>query len=88
LLWQKLVPTHLFFVERGVRDVGYYVGNKFVLVPEMVPELVVPDLKDFEVSVRKKSSRHCNKENFIVKAVRFIQNTGRDSVRIYSRGFI
>ncbi|XP_068907749.1 large ribosomal subunit protein mL41 [Tenebrio molitor] len=35
--------------KRGVRDVGYYVGNKFVLVPEMVPELVVPDLKDFEL---------------------------------------
>ncbi|RZB40150.1 39S ribosomal protein L41, mitochondrial, partial [Asbolus verrucosus] len=37
------------FLERGVRDVGYYVDGKFVLVPEKVPELIVPDLKDFEL---------------------------------------
>lgn len=32
--------------KRGVRDTGYTSNGKFVLVQEMVPELIVPDLKD------------------------------------------
>lgn len=31
--------------KRGVRDVGYYMNGRFVEVPEMVPELIVPDLQ-------------------------------------------
>lgn len=38
-----------FILERGVRDVGYYKGDKFVLIPERIPELIVPDLTDCEV---------------------------------------
>ncbi|GJQ81512.1 hypothetical protein Trydic_g14665 [Trypoxylus dichotomus] len=34
---------------RGVRDIGYKVGDKFVTVPEMIPQLIVPDLKDFKL---------------------------------------
>ncbi|KAG8184663.1 hypothetical protein JTE90_012148 [Oedothorax gibbosus] len=32
---------------RGMRPAGYYEGKKFVHVPEMIPELVVPDLTGF-----------------------------------------
>lgn len=35
--------------KRGVRDVGYYMNGRFVPVPEMIPELIVPDLKDFNL---------------------------------------
>ncbi|XP_045476436.1 39S ribosomal protein L41, mitochondrial [Harmonia axyridis] len=35
--------------KRGVRDIGYRVGNKFVTVPERIPELIVPDLTDFKL---------------------------------------
>ncbi|KAJ8714938.1 hypothetical protein PYW08_004919 [Mythimna loreyi] len=35
--------------KRGVRDVGYYLNGRFVTVPEMIPELIVPDLKGFEL---------------------------------------
>lgn len=31
--------------KRGVRDVGYYVNGRFMEVQEMIPELIVPDLK-------------------------------------------
>lgn len=35
--------------KRGVRDVGYVLNGRFVSVPEMIPELIVPDLKDCEL---------------------------------------
>ncbi|CAG5033319.1 unnamed protein product [Parnassius apollo] len=35
--------------KRGVRDVGYYLNGRFVKVPEMIPEIIVPDLKDFNL---------------------------------------
>lgn len=31
--------------KRGVRDVGYYVNGRFNVVQEMIPEVIVPDLK-------------------------------------------
>lgn len=33
----------------GVRDTGYYVNGHLVTVPEMIPDIIVPDLKDFEL---------------------------------------
>jgi hypothetical protein len=33
----------------GVKPVGYGIGDTFVKVPEMIPELIVPDLTDFKV---------------------------------------
>ncbi|XP_029665533.1 39S ribosomal protein L41, mitochondrial [Formica exsecta] len=33
--------------KRGVKDTGYKVDGKFVHVPEMVPELIVPSLEGF-----------------------------------------
>ncbi|XP_014272549.1 large ribosomal subunit protein mL41 [Halyomorpha halys] len=33
----------------GVREPGYKVGDKFVTIPERIPELVVPDLTDFKL---------------------------------------
>ncbi|KAJ8686678.1 hypothetical protein QAD02_022472 [Eretmocerus hayati] len=33
--------------KRGVRDVGYTQNGKFIKVPEMIPELVVPNLQGF-----------------------------------------
>ncbi|XP_057670895.1 39S ribosomal protein L41, mitochondrial [Diorhabda carinulata] len=35
--------------KRGVRDVGYIEGNKFITIPEMIPELIVPDLTGFKL---------------------------------------
>ncbi|XP_072945013.1 large ribosomal subunit protein mL41 [Epargyreus clarus] len=35
--------------KRGVRDVGYVMNGKFVTVPEMIPEIIVPDLKDCDL---------------------------------------
>lgn len=35
--------------KRGVRDVGHYMNGRFVTVPEMIPELIVPDLKGFDL---------------------------------------
>ncbi|XP_022912775.1 large ribosomal subunit protein mL41 [Onthophagus taurus] len=35
--------------KRGVRDVGYTLDGKFITVPEMIPELIVPDLKGFNL---------------------------------------
>lgn len=32
-----------------MRDVGYTIDGKFTQVPEMIPQLVVPDLTDFKV---------------------------------------
>jgi hypothetical protein len=39
----------LIVSDLGVRPVGYYVGDEFVKVPEMIPELIVPDLTGFKV---------------------------------------
>uniref|UniRef100_A0A1B6KJP9 39S ribosomal protein L41, mitochondrial n=1 Tax=Graphocephala atropunctata TaxID=36148 RepID=A0A1B6KJP9_9HEMI len=33
----------------GVRDTGYKVDNRFIEVPEMIPEIIVPDLTDFKL---------------------------------------
>lgn len=35
--------------KRGVRDVGYTLNGRFITVPEMIPEIIVPDLKDFDL---------------------------------------
>ncbi|OXU21699.1 hypothetical protein TSAR_014077 [Trichomalopsis sarcophagae] len=35
--------------KRGVRDVGYMDGKKFVEIPEMIPELIVPNLEGFKL---------------------------------------
>lgn len=34
---------------RGVRDVGYTLNGKFYPVPEMIPEIIVPDLTNFNL---------------------------------------
>lgn len=41
-------PWGLPIDHRGVRPVGVYENDKFVPVPEMVPQLIVPDLTDCE----------------------------------------
>lgn len=45
-----LLCNLILFAGRGVRDIGYVVADRFVPVPEMIPHLIVPDLKDFMVS--------------------------------------
>lgn len=39
------VPIHHY----GVRPTGYQVGKSFKVVPEMIPEIVVPDLTGFKL---------------------------------------
>ncbi|XP_028171068.1 39S ribosomal protein L41, mitochondrial [Ostrinia furnacalis] len=34
---------------RGVRETGYRLNGRFVNVPEMIPELIVPDLKNCDL---------------------------------------
>lgn len=47
---QQMGPNPELEVDkRGVRDIGYYMNGRFVEVPEMIPELIVPDLKDCEL---------------------------------------
>lgn len=35
--------------KRGTRDTGFKIGNRWVHVPEMVPELIVPSLEGFKL---------------------------------------
>ncbi|XP_037797821.1 39S ribosomal protein L41, mitochondrial-like [Penaeus monodon] len=44
-------PTSEFrqMFSRGVRPVGELVGKKYEVIPEMIPQLVVPDLEGFEL---------------------------------------
>jgi large subunit ribosomal protein L41 len=39
----------LIVSDLGVRPVGYEAGDRFMKVPEMIPELIVPDLTGFKV---------------------------------------
>ncbi|KAK9883059.1 hypothetical protein WA026_001264 [Henosepilachna vigintioctopunctata] len=39
-------PEPDLFHNRGVREIGYKDGNKYVVVPEKIPELIVPNLSD------------------------------------------
>lgn len=34
---------------RGVRPIGYQVGDRFIKVPEMTPEIIVPSLEGFDL---------------------------------------
>jgi len=47
LFWN--VAFDLIVSDLGVRPVGYEAGERFVKVPEMIPELIVPDLTGFKV---------------------------------------
>lgn len=38
------------FADYGVRPIGYRAGTSFTIVPEMIPEIVMPDLTNFNVS--------------------------------------
>ncbi|XP_034943755.1 39S ribosomal protein L41, mitochondrial [Chelonus insularis] len=43
---QTIKPHPLIPIDkRGVRDVGYRVDDRFIEVPEMIPELIVPNLE-------------------------------------------
>ncbi|KAL3274692.1 hypothetical protein HHI36_016070 [Cryptolaemus montrouzieri] len=42
-------PEPDLFHKRGVRNTGYVDGDKFIMVPEMVPELIVPNLSDCQL---------------------------------------
>ncbi|KAL0114061.1 hypothetical protein PUN28_011402 [Cardiocondyla obscurior] len=35
--------------KRGVRDIGYKAGDKFIEVPEMIPQLIIPSLEGFKL---------------------------------------
>lgn len=43
------LDSFLRIPDYGVRPTGYKIGSKFVLVDEMIPEIVVPDLTGFKV---------------------------------------
>lgn len=38
---------YVLYLERGVRDTGVLVENRWIHIPEMVPELIVPSLEGF-----------------------------------------
>ncbi|XP_066961690.1 large ribosomal subunit protein mL41 [Macrobrachium rosenbergii] len=42
-------PDLVQLKERGVRPTGLTEGKKFAFVPEMVPEIIVPDLDGFQL---------------------------------------
>ncbi|XP_014212288.1 39S ribosomal protein L41, mitochondrial [Copidosoma floridanum] len=35
--------------DRGTRKIGYFKGDKFIAIPEMIPELIVPNLEGFKL---------------------------------------
>lgn len=43
------VYWYILVIAFGVRNPGYKLGHKYIIPPEMIPELVVPDLKGCEV---------------------------------------
>ncbi|XP_063000826.1 large ribosomal subunit protein mL41 [Elgaria multicarinata webbii] len=48
--WTSKRGPRTFYKSRGAKDAGYITSNrKFVLVREMVPRLVVPDLRGFRL---------------------------------------
>ncbi|KAJ9589298.1 hypothetical protein L9F63_017491, partial [Diploptera punctata] len=46
---QSKNPEPEFFHDLGVRKSGIKVGDTFIAIPEMIPELIVPDLTDFKL---------------------------------------
>lgn len=44
--------------DMGVRPTGHEINGKHYEIPEMIPELIVPDLKDFKVLFSNISSTH------------------------------
>ncbi|XP_025835037.1 39S ribosomal protein L41, mitochondrial-like [Agrilus planipennis] len=46
---RKRIDPEVPVDKRGVRDTGYKLNGKFIKVPEMIPELIVPDLTDFKL---------------------------------------
>lgn len=47
---QQMTENNVLEVDkRGVREVGYKMNGRFITVPEMIPELIVPDLKDCDL---------------------------------------
>ncbi|XP_069679018.1 large ribosomal subunit protein mL41 isoform X2 [Periplaneta americana] len=46
-MFRRLAPSSS--LDLGVRPTGYKRGDTFVEVPEMIPELVVPDLTGFKL---------------------------------------
>ncbi|CAH2236031.1 39S ribosomal protein L41, mitochondrial [Pararge aegeria] len=48
---QQMGPNAQLEVDkRGVRDIGYQLNGRFVKVPEMIPEIIVPNLKDCDLN--------------------------------------
>lgn len=78
---QYIIDLLFFFTERGVRDVGFMDEGKFKVIPEKIPELIVPDLTDCKVNFIM-----ITKLNFIpffvlsVKAVRILPNSRNYSI--------
>ncbi|XP_069961521.1 large ribosomal subunit protein mL41 [Cherax quadricarinatus] len=35
--------------DRGVRPIGEFAGKKFQIIPEMIPEIIVPNLEGFQL---------------------------------------
>lgn len=73
------------FTERGVKDVGYMDGNKFITVPEMIPELIVPDLTDFKVFFFFKHFVLVIVPDlwFLAEALRVVSHTRNRTVRVH-----
>lgn len=47
--FQELDPEIQKEFDRGVRHIGVTVGKKFHVIPEMIPELIVPNLDGFKL---------------------------------------
>jgi len=76
----------LFVDTLGMRWPGYWIGRRFYFVPEMVPELVVPDLTGFKlkpyVSYRVED---VNTDEFTAKDL-FNATYANDVIKRYKRG--
>ncbi|XP_011496993.1 PREDICTED: 39S ribosomal protein L41, mitochondrial [Ceratosolen solmsi marchali] len=47
---QAVNPDSKIYIEkRGVKNTGYKVDDRFLQIPEMIPEIIVPNLKGFKL---------------------------------------
>lgn len=48
-MFRQIYWLVVIIIERGVRDTGFKVADRWVHVPEKIPELIVPSLEGFNL---------------------------------------
>ncbi|KAI4499846.1 hypothetical protein M0802_005102 [Mischocyttarus mexicanus] len=65
---QRTDPYPLYPIDkRGVRDTGLFVKKKFIPIPEMIPEIIVPSLEGFNLKPYVSYKTEVSQEEFTAK---------------------